>query len=106
MYEDPDDRSPARTVLRPIDQRVVAGVCAGIGRTFNITPILVRLVFVILTPIGGVGLLAYLVLALGLPVDRGDGTPVPGTGGWVPFAKLAAVVVVAIVVVAIIGLVL
>ena len=56
---------------------VVAGVCAGLARVWNIDPLLVRLAFVISTLVTtGLGLFAYLALWMLLPVDgRGDRGP-------------------------------
>jgi phage shock protein C len=52
--------------------RVVAGVCGGLGAYFGIDPTLVRLAFVIAALAGGASVLAYIVLALVLPDAEGD----------------------------------
>ena len=44
------------------DERVVAGVCAGIAQTLAVDPTLVRLVFALLALAGGAGILLYLAL--------------------------------------------
>ena len=44
------------------DERVIAGVCAGIARTLGVDPTLVRLVFALLALAGGAGILLYLGL--------------------------------------------
>jgi signal transduction histidine kinase len=44
------------------DERVIAGVCAGIARTLAVDPTLVRLVFALLALAGGAGVLLYLAL--------------------------------------------
>jgi signal transduction histidine kinase len=44
------------------DERVIAGVCAGIARTLGVDPTLVRLVFALLALAGGAGILLYLAL--------------------------------------------
>ena len=49
--------------------KMLCGVCAGIGKYFNIDPTLVRLGFVILTCFGGSGLLAYLAAAIIIPKE-------------------------------------
>lgn len=46
---------------------MVAGVCAGLGEYFGIDPTLIRLGFVVLTFMGGSGLLAYIVAAIVIP---------------------------------------
>jgi len=46
---------------------LVAGVCSGLGRRFNIEPWVVRLFWLALVAALGTGLLLYLVLAVSLP---------------------------------------
>ena len=48
---------------------MLCGVCTGIGKYFNIDPTLVRLGFVILTCLGGSGLLVYLASAILIPKE-------------------------------------
>ena len=44
--------------------KMLDGVCAGIGEYFDIDPTLVRLGAVVLTCAGGSGILAYIVCAI------------------------------------------
>src|SRR5437764_11243954 len=44
------------------DQRVIAGVCAGIAEALAVDVTLVRLVFALLALAGGAGILLYLAL--------------------------------------------
>mgnify|MGYP002531366879 FL=1 len=46
--------------------RMLCGVCGGIAEYFNIDPTLVRLVWVIITLMGG-GILAYIIAAIIIP---------------------------------------
>ncbi|MFZ0130841.1 MAG: PspC domain-containing protein [Candidatus Dormiibacterota bacterium] len=55
-----------RRLERPED-RVIAGVCHGLGNYFDIDPVVVRILFVILTAAGGAGVLAYLMLWILMP---------------------------------------
>ena len=48
--------------LRRSNNKMIAGVCAGIAEYANLDPALVRLVFVLLTLAGGPGLILYLIL--------------------------------------------
>lgn len=50
-----------RDLRRSRDNRVVAGVAAGIGRYFDIDPVIVRIAFIVLSVFGGSGVLLYLV---------------------------------------------
>lgn len=47
---------------------VVSGVCGGIGDYFSIDPVIVRIIAIVLI-LNGVGLLAYIVGALIIPLE-------------------------------------
>jgi signal transduction histidine kinase len=49
---------------RSDDDRVVAGVCAGIAETLDVDPTLVRLVFAVLALAGGAGIVLYVAALL------------------------------------------
>jgi len=61
----PDTRNVR--VARARKGRVVAGVCAGMARAFNVDPLIVRVATVALTFAGGAGVIAYLAAWLLLP---------------------------------------
>jgi phage shock protein PspC (stress-responsive transcriptional regulator) len=66
----PDAGSATRPPLRrSISDRKVAGVAGGLGRYFNIDPLIFRVVFVTLAIFGGSGLLLYAVGWLLVPED-------------------------------------
>jgi phage shock protein C len=52
--------------------RIIAGVCGGLGRYTNIDPVWYRLGFVLLTLAGGAGILIYLIAWLVIP-EAGTG---------------------------------
>ena len=58
-----------KRLTRVENGKMLCGVCAGIGKYFNIYPTLVRQGFVILTCFGGSGLLAYLAAAIIIPKE-------------------------------------
>lgn len=60
---------------RPSD-RMVAGVCAGLGRHLGIDPLVLRVAFGVLAFFGGAGLLLYGALWLFLPEEGRDRAPV------------------------------
>jgi signal transduction histidine kinase len=51
-----------RSLATSNDDRVIAGVCAGIAQTLAVDPTLVRLVFALLALAGGAGILLYLAV--------------------------------------------
>jgi phage shock protein PspC (stress-responsive transcriptional regulator) len=58
-----------RRLERPTDGRIFAGVCAGLGRYFELNPAFFRLGFVVLTLLGGTGVLVYLAALLVVPSE-------------------------------------
>lgn len=61
-----------RKRLERSQQRVLAGVCGGLGRYFDLSPAVFRLGFVVLTVIGGAGVLVYIAAALVIPGEGSD----------------------------------
>src|SRR3954465_2217285 len=49
--------------------KVLAGVSGGLGRYFDLTPAVFRLGFVVLTVLGGAGILVYIAAALVMPKE-------------------------------------
>ena len=54
-------------MYRDTEHRIIGGVCAGMGAFWNIEPWLVRTIFIIITMMGGLGILVYLILYIVLP---------------------------------------
>ena len=76
---EPSGPSPRR-LLRSRNDRMIAGVAGGLGRYFAVDPVIVRIAFAISVFIGGLGILAYIALALFVPAEGEDGseaTPAP-----------------------------
>lgn len=60
-------------VHRDIDNRVIGGVCSGIGQYYNIDPLWLRLGFVLAVLLSGSGILLYIILWIIIPAAK---TPV------------------------------
>ena len=61
----------AQGLVRPREGRVLAGVCAGLGRRFGLTPWTARLLFVLgLLVVPGSQLLVYPLLWVLMPEDE------------------------------------
>ncbi len=56
-------------LMRTNKDRMLGGVCSGLGRYLKIDPIFVRLGFILLSIHGGVGPLLYLLLLILMPLD-------------------------------------
>jgi phage shock protein PspC (stress-responsive transcriptional regulator) len=91
------DEQPRRLTRSGADA-VIGGVGSGLGRYFNVDPLLFRIGFVVLTFAGGFGVLAYLLLLAFVP---SDGSEKPG--GTSKAAAIAGAVVLGIALVAFLG---
>lgn len=67
---------------RSATESMVAGVCGGLAEYFTIDPVIVRLIFVIVTLTSGLGLPAYLILWAVMP-------RAPSTGAGQPAGRRA-----------------
>jgi phage shock protein PspC (stress-responsive transcriptional regulator) len=61
-----------RRLLRSRSDRMIAGVAGGLGRYFGIDPVIFRIGFAVSVFFGGLGLLAYLALAIFVPTGEGE----------------------------------
>lgn len=66
---EPTAREPERprVLRRSREDRVIAGVCAGLGRYLGIDPVLLRIAFVVLAIAAGGGVLLYVVSWILIP---------------------------------------
>jgi phage shock protein PspC (stress-responsive transcriptional regulator) len=55
---------------RDSSNKVIAGVCGAFARYFKADPTLVRVIFILLLLVGGVGLLTYLVAWVAIPLKN------------------------------------
>lgn len=62
----PTPTSPVRSLVRSREDRVLAGVCGGLGRYLAVDPLVVRLIAVALI-LSGVGVLAYIIAWIVIP---------------------------------------
>jgi phage shock protein PspC (stress-responsive transcriptional regulator) len=56
-----------KRLYRSKKNRVIAGVCGGIGEYFNIDPTLIRLLWILFVFAGGSGILAYIIAWIIIP---------------------------------------
>jgi phage shock protein PspC (stress-responsive transcriptional regulator) len=65
----PPGAPPRGRLQRSKSDRVLAGVCGGLGEYFDVDPVIFRIAFVVLAFVGGAGILLYPVAWLLLPED-------------------------------------
>ena len=61
---------PVHLLRRSRDDKIIFGVCGGLGRYLGVDPVLLRVAFVILVVAGGSGILIYPIAALIIPKER------------------------------------
>ncbi|MBV8296973.1 MAG: PspC domain-containing protein [Acidimicrobiia bacterium] len=87
--------APPRRLQRSRRDRVVAGVCGGLGEYFDVDPVIFRIAFVVLAFVGGAGFLLYPAAWLLLP-EEGHGRSIGEAwvqrgrrGHWLAIALIA-----------------
>lgn len=59
-----------KKLLKSRTNRMICGVCGGIGNYFNVDPTLIRILWVIFSVASfGTGLLAYIIAAIIIPEE-------------------------------------
>ena len=66
MEEREMDNGPKK-LTKSATNRMICGVCAGIGDYINVDATVVRILWVIFSLAGGAGLLAYIIAAIIIP---------------------------------------
>lgn len=56
-----------KKLTKSATNRMICGVCAGIGEYINVDATVVRILWVIFSLAGGAGLLAYIIAAIIMP---------------------------------------
>jgi phage shock protein C len=58
-----------KRLRRSQTNKVIAGVCGGVGEYFNIDPVIVRIIMLFLVLGAGTGVVAYLIAWLIIPEE-------------------------------------
>jgi len=75
-------RAKRKRLYRNPNNRVIAGICGGIGTYFNIDPIIIRIIFAIFLLYFGIGFLIYLVLWVAILPANNEERQRELYGGW------------------------
>ncbi len=67
-----------KRLYRSRTDKIIAGVCGGMGEYFNMDPLIFRIIFAVLVFAGGGGVLLYILLAIIIPKAPWPGQPEPG----------------------------
>lgn len=66
----PDKTGCMNTLERPLEGRLIAGVCAALARRFGIKPFTVRLLFLLSCLLPGPQFIAYLAMWIIIPAEQ------------------------------------
>jgi phage shock protein C len=59
-----------KRLQRSRTEKMIAGVCGGLAEYFDVDPTIVRILWVIVTLLGGAGIILYIVLWVIMPLQR------------------------------------
>jgi phage shock protein C len=65
-------------LYRSRTDRMLFGVCGGLGKYLNVDSTIIRIVAVLLVFCGGIGILAYLIMAIIVPLEESKQTTAHG----------------------------
>jgi phage shock protein C len=58
-----------KQILRTRKDKILGGVCGGLGRYLNVDPVFIRILFVLLVLGWGTGILIYLIAWILIPLE-------------------------------------
>lgn len=59
-----------KKLFKSTSDKKICGVCGGIAEYFEFDSTIIRLGWILFTALGGSGIIAYIVAALVMPVDK------------------------------------
>ena len=77
-----------KNLYRNPDDVVIAGVCSGIASYFGVDPVFIRILFIILVFVNGIGLLAYIICWIVMPEAKTNSQKLEMQGEPVNIKKL------------------
>lgn len=61
-----------KRLYRSRKDKILAGICGGVGKYLDIDPIIIRLIFIVLLLTVGSGILIYLIAWIIIPLEPED----------------------------------
>lgn len=77
----------AKRLYRSATNKIIGGVCGGLGEYFDVDPVLVRVITVLLFLATGFGILAYIIAWIIIPKRGLDVKPVPANHEYSSWSK-------------------
>ncbi len=67
------NEGPPKRLYRSRVNRMISGICGGLGEYLNVDPVIIRIIFILLTLFGGGGLILYLIGIFVIPENPEQG---------------------------------
>ena len=58
-----------KRLTRSRAEKMIGGGCGGLGEYFGVDPTIIRVLWVVITLLGGAGVIAYLILWIVMPLE-------------------------------------
>jgi len=58
-----------KKLYRSRDERIIWGICGGLGKYFDVDPTIIRILWVLTLFFAGWGILAYIILRFVIPLE-------------------------------------
>ena len=71
-FEEREVSMEAKRLYRSRKDKILAGICGGVGKYLDIDPIIIRLIFIVLLLTVGSGILIYLIAWIIIPLEPED----------------------------------
>jgi phage shock protein C len=66
------DNGGTRRIFRDAENQIVGGVCSGLGKYFDVDPVIIRLIWASSILLAGVGLMAYIIAWMAIPAAKSN----------------------------------
>lgn len=63
-----------KRLYRSRSDRMIWGICGGLAKYFDMDPVIIRIIFVLLIFANGIGILAYIIMAIVVPLEGSKAT--------------------------------
>lgn len=86
-----ENENIGRSLSKSKDNKLVAGICGGIGEYLDFDPQIVRIAFILLGLMFGIGIIIYVILWIGIP-EKGNVSAIPGFRSGDPVKMIIAII--------------
>jgi phage shock protein C len=65
--KEPSNEVSSKRIYRSETNRIIAGICGGLGEYLDIDPVIIRIILVLITIFGGSGVILYIIAWIVIP---------------------------------------